>query len=158
LQNLVGVDKQAGGERGCPLIAKLESFNPCGSVKDRIGFSSLKILLYSPAENPVRAKSGGPARKLFLPSIKEENVDEMAEVSSEDAISRSRRLAKEEGILGGMSIGANLSAGLVVEKRAGGGKVVLVQPATAENRTLESTTTAIFLILLPYTGSDRSKK
>jgi cysteine synthase A len=57
----------------------------------------------------------------------------MAEVSSEDAISRSRRLAKEEGILGGMSIGANLSAGLVVEKRAGGGKVVLVVlPDSAE--------------------------
>jgi len=63
----------------------------------------------------------------FIPRVyKPENVDEIIQVSNEDAILTSRRLAKEEGILAGVSAGANLFAALNVAKRAGKGKVVLV--------------------------------
>jgi len=63
----------------------------------------------------------------FIPRVyKPENVDEIIQVSNEDAILTSRRLAKEEGILAGISAGANLFAALNVAKRAGKGKVVLV--------------------------------
>jgi cysteine synthase A len=63
----------------------------------------------------------------FIPQVyKSENVDEIICVSFEDAVSTSRRLAKEEGVLAGISAGANLFAALNVAKRAGRGKMVLV--------------------------------
>jgi cysteine synthase A len=63
----------------------------------------------------------------FVPSVyKPENVDEIIQVSNEDAIATSKRLAKEEGILAGISAGANVFAALDVAKRMGKGKLVLV--------------------------------
>jgi cysteine synthase len=44
-------------------------------------------------------------------------VDEVVTVSNEDAISTARRLAKEEGILAGISTGANVWAALQVAQR-----------------------------------------
>ncbi len=75
----------------------------------------------------------------FIPRVyKSENVDEIICVSFEDAISTSRRLAKEEGILAGISAGANLFAALNVAKRAGKGKVVLVIFPDAAERYLST--------------------
>ena len=63
----------------------------------------------------------------FVPGVyKPENVDEVIQVSNEDAIRTSQRLAKEEGMLVGISAGANVFAALGVAKKAGKGKVVLV--------------------------------
>src|SRR6185369_11642216 len=44
-------------------------------------------------------------------------VDEVITVTNEDAISTAQRLAKEEGILAGISTGANVFAALEVAKR-----------------------------------------
>ena len=63
----------------------------------------------------------------FVPRVYNlQNVDQIIQVSFEDAIYTSRRLAKEEGILAGISAGANVWAAVQVAKRAGRGKVVLV--------------------------------
>jgi cysteine synthase A len=63
----------------------------------------------------------------FVPGVYEPgNVDEVIQVSNEDAIRTSQRLAKEEGMLVGISAGANVFAALGVAKKAGKGKVVLV--------------------------------
>ena len=63
----------------------------------------------------------------FVPGVYDpHNVDEIIQVSNEDAIYTSQRLAKEEGMLVGISAGANVFAGISVAKRAGKGKVVLV--------------------------------
>jgi cysteine synthase A len=63
----------------------------------------------------------------FVPRVyKPENVDAIIQVSNEDAIVTSKRLAKEEGILAGISAGANVFAALDVAKRAGKRKLVLV--------------------------------
>jgi cysteine synthase A len=62
----------------------------------------------------------------FVPGVyKRENVDRVIEVSNQDAIHTSQRLAKEEGILAGVSAGANVWAALRVAREAGKGKVVL---------------------------------
>lgn len=53
-------------------------------------------------------------------------MDEIIQVSNEDAIHTSQRLAKEEGMLVGISAGANVFAAIGVAKRAGRRKVVLV--------------------------------
>jgi cysteine synthase len=52
--------------------------------------------------------------------------DEVMPISDEEATLYSRRLAREEGLLVGISSGANCCAALQVAKRLGRGKVVVV--------------------------------
>lgn len=75
----------------------------------------------------------------FVPRVyNPENVDQIIQVSSEDAIQTSRRLAKEEGILAGISAGANIWAAVQVAKRARRGKVVLVMVPDVGERYLST--------------------
>jgi cysteine synthase A len=63
----------------------------------------------------------------FIPSNLDTKVyDEIIPVSDEDATLFSRRLAREEGMLVGISSGANCYAALQVAKRLGKGNVVVV--------------------------------
>ena len=52
--------------------------------------------------------------------------DEILPVSDEDATIFTRRLAREEGLLVGISSGANCCAAVQIAKRLGKGKVVVV--------------------------------
>lgn len=94
---------------------------------------SNKNVAVEPKDSPVLSGGKRGPHKIqgigagFLPRIyNPENVDEIIGVSNEDAISTSQRLAREEGILAGISAGANVFAALSVAKREGRGKVVLV--------------------------------
>lgn len=80
-------------------------------------FSGLKVFAVEPELSPVL--SGGthsphPLQGIgagFIPSILNTNVlDGIIKVSKDDAFSYTQRLAKEEGILGGISTGAALAA------------------------------------------------
>ncbi len=63
----------------------------------------------------------------YLPAIFErERVDEVVEVSENDAISATRMLAKQEGIFAGMSSGGAAFAAIDVAKRIKSGTVVFV--------------------------------
>ena len=54
----------------------------------------------------------------FVPTILDRSViDEIMTVTADDAANTARRLAKEEGILGGISAGANVWAALEVAAR-----------------------------------------
>ncbi len=70
----------------------------------------------------------------FVPGILNRDIlDEIIAVGDEDAFQTSRRLAKEEGLLVGISAGANVFAALKVARRLGAGKrVVTVLPDTGE--------------------------
>jgi cysteine synthase A len=61
-------------------------------------------------------------------------VDEIVKVEYDDAIKTARRLAKEEGILGGISSGAAAWAGLQVAARPEnkGKLIVVILPDTGE--------------------------
>jgi cysteine synthase A len=62
-----------------------------------------------------------------------ELVDQIILVEDEDALETARRLAREEGLLCGVSSGANVSAALVLARELGEGKtVVTVLPDTGE--------------------------
>jgi len=98
------------------------------------------IIAVEPARSPVL--QGGRAGITaiqgigagFAPGILNRQVlDEIMSVGDEDAISMSRRLSREEGLLVGVSAGANVVAALKVAKRLGRDKrVVTVLPDTGE--------------------------
>jgi cysteine synthase A len=98
-------------------------------LKQKYGNKNVAV---EPKDSPVLSGGKPGPHKIqgigagFVPGVySPENVDEIIEVSNEDAIRTSQRLAKEEGILAGISAGANVFAGLTVAKREGKGKVVL---------------------------------
>lgn len=68
----------------------------------------------------------------FIPQVLDTDIISSVEVvSDEDAILMARRLAREEGIMGGISSGANVIAALrVAEKLGPGDKVVTLAPDT----------------------------
>jgi cysteine synthase A len=99
-------------------------------LKKRYGNRNIAV---EPKDSPVLSGGKPGPHKIqgigagFVPKVyKPENVDEIIQVSNQDAILTSRRLAKEEGILAGISAGANVYAALNVAQRAGKGKLVLV--------------------------------
>jgi len=68
----------------------------------------------------------------FIPAILDVNlIDEVVEVTDEDAITMSRKLARVEGLLVGTSSGANVWAALEIAKQQEG-NIVTVLPDRAE--------------------------
>ena len=100
----------------------------------------VRIIAVEPARSPVL--QGGRAGITaiqgigagFAPGIlNREVLDEIMSVGDEEAIEMSRRLAREEGLLVGISAGANVVAALKIAKQMGEGKrVVTVLPDTGE--------------------------
>jgi cysteine synthase len=71
----------------------------------------------------------------FIPEVlRMDLVDEVVKVSNEDAVLLARRLAKEEGILAGISSGAAVWAAIEVAKRqeSEGKMIIVILPDTGE--------------------------
>jgi cysteine synthase A len=98
------------------------------------------VVAVEPARSPVLQGGRGGVHAIqgigasFVPGIfNREIVDEIISVGDEDAITTSRRLTRDEGLLVGISAGANVFAALKVAKRLGQGRrVVTVLPDTGE--------------------------
>jgi cysteine synthase A len=85
---------------------------------------NVKVIAVEPAESAVLSgEPAGPHRIQgigagFVPDILNTKIiDEIMKVNSDDAFMMARRLAKEEGILCGISAGANVWAAIEVAKR-----------------------------------------
>ncbi len=65
---------------------------------------------------------------IYDPSVAEENL----EISTEEAYAMTRRLAREEGLLVGVSSGAAMAASLRVAERAGRGVLVTIFPDSGD--------------------------
>jgi cysteine synthase A len=99
-----------------------------------------RFIAVEPADSPVLSGGNAGPHKIqgigagFIPDILQVNlIDELIKVSNEDAFATSERLARDEGILAGISSGANAWAALQVAKRLGKGRrVVVILPDTGE--------------------------
>jgi cysteine synthase A len=66
-------------------------------------------------------------------------VDEVLTVSNDDAFAMARRLAKEEGVLGGISTGANVIAALELARRPENkGKLIVTIACSTGERYLST--------------------
>jgi cysteine synthase A len=110
-----------------------------GSVL-RENFPGIKIYAIEPAASPVLSGGKPGPHKIqgigagFVPDILNTDIyDAIITVENEEAFETARRVAKEEGILGGISSGAAIFAALKVAKELGAGKrVVVIIPSNGE--------------------------
>jgi cysteine synthase A len=102
---------------------------------------SLKLIAIEPKESPVLAGGQPGPHKIqgigagFVPDILDRSVmDEIFHVASELALEYGRKLAREEGILAGISSGAAIFAALEIAKRPEnkGKLIVTILPSTGE--------------------------
>jgi len=106
----------------------------------REAYPNIKIVAVEPADSPVLSGGKPGPHKIqgigagFVPDVLNTNIyDEIITVQNEEAFKYARLAAKEEGILGGISSGAAISAALQVAQKLGKGKKVLaIIPSNGE--------------------------
>lgn len=102
---------------------------------------SLRVVAVEPTESPVLSGGQHSPHKIqgigagFIPDILDRSViDEVATVSSQEALETARALARYEGIPGGISSGAAVAAACTIGARDGmaGKSIVVIVPDFAE--------------------------
>ncbi|WP_264741089.1 cysteine synthase A [Cytobacillus firmus] len=103
-------------------------------------YKNIKIYAVEPTDSPVLSGGKPGPHKIqgigagFVPDTLDTKIyDEVIQITNDEAFDYARRAAKEEGILGGISSGAAISAALKVAKELGKGKKVLaIIPSNGE--------------------------
>jgi len=106
----------------------------------RLAFPTLQIIGVEPADSAVLSGSKPGPHKIqgigagFIPDVlSTQLLDEVITVTNDEAIETARKIAREEGLLVGISSGAAMAATLKVATRlAGPATIVTVLPSTGE--------------------------
>ena len=102
---------------------------------------SVKIIAVEPVDSPVLSGGSAGSHKIqgigagFVPEVLNTGIiDEIIQVSNEDAGNMTRKIIREEGILAGISSGAAMWAAIEVAKRreSAGKVIVVILPDTGE--------------------------
>ncbi|MEA3224787.1 MAG: cysteine synthase A [Planctomycetota bacterium] len=103
--------------------------------------SSLKVVAVEPEDSPTLSGGRPGLHKIqgigagFVPDVLNVDlIDEIIQVSNEDALETARQLAAREGILAGISSGAAIWAAIEISRRAEneGKTIVVILPDTGE--------------------------
>lgn len=103
-------------------------------------FKDIQVIAVEPTDSAILSgKEPGPHKIQgigagFVPTTLDTDIyDEIITIENEEAMDTARKLGREEGILGGISSGAAVLAGLQTAKKLGKGKnVVVVLPSNGE--------------------------
>lgn len=98
-----------------------------------------KIVAVEPTASPVISGGSPGPHKIqgigagFIPgNLNVEIIDEVVQVSNEDAFATAQRLAQEEGLPAGISTGANVWAAMQIAKQFPGGRIVTIGCSSTE--------------------------
>ncbi|WP_129692208.1 cysteine synthase A [Gottfriedia acidiceleris] len=103
-------------------------------------YPGINIVAVEPEDSPVLSGGKPGPHKIqgigagFIPETLNTDIyDEIVQIKNDDAMETARKVAKEEGLLVGISSGAAISAALQVAKKLGKGKKVLaIIPSNGE--------------------------
>lgn len=114
------------------------------TLREKFG-DKIEIVAVEPSESAVLS-GGEPATHTiqgigagFIPEALDTSIyDRVTTISAAEAAEMSRRLAREEGILAGISTGANVSVAVEVARKLGPGKTVVTVAPSAGERYLST--------------------
>jgi cysteine synthase A len=119
----------------CDFVGTGSSFGGCSTAFKEHN-ANIRCYIVEPAEaailagklvtNPNHRLQGGGYSMTDLALINEDLIDGYLQVTDEEAIEMSRRLAKEEGIFAGFSSGANVAAAMLLLSTISRGKTIAV--------------------------------
>jgi cysteine synthase A len=122
---ITGVSRYFEHKRGKPLHSVAVEPTASPVITQKLAGEPLK-----PSPHKIQGIGAG-----FIPDVLDLSlIDAVEQVSNEDAIAYARRLAREEGILSGISCGAAVAAAVRVAKQPGnaGKTIVVVLPDSGE--------------------------